>query len=222
MMKRPSLIICVALLLLSPQRSLLGGDRAGPRDARTVEATGEKTAANDQGPLTPQGVVDCSASDQPPEADDPATTSAIPRAERFIAQDHFRETASSTRGAVQITWVGAMFRERFLNKIEEGVGRAVLRRFVLRRSSRSADIVADLSIYHETKLADLWCLLSRQPGGGAGRLLINAVPNVFYIRDTEGVLAAVDAVWGGAGWEIGASSVDGSHLWPAGSQVIVR
>lgn len=215
-----SLIVGVALLLSSVHSSS-GSDEAAPDDARTVAATREKTAANDQGLLTPQGVRDCSTPDRPLESDDPVTTSAIPRAGRFVARDHFREAISSP-AAVKITWMGAMFSQRFLNRIEENVGPAVLRSFVLRRSSQNAEIVAELNIHHETKLADVWCLLLRQPNGEPGTLLINAVPNVFYIRDNDSVLRAVDAVWGGAGWEIGASSVDGPHLWLPGTQVIAR
>jgi hypothetical protein len=221
MMKRPSLILGVALLLLSAERTWSDGGEAGPRAASTLEATAEKIAANDQDLLAPQSVVQCAAAGHPLDPDDPATTSAIPRADRFVAQDHFREDVSSS-AAVEITWLGAMFRQRFLSKIEGNVGGAILRRFVLRRSSPNAEIIAGLNIHHETQLADVWCLLLRQPNGEAGTLLTNAIPNVFYIRDADDVLRAVDAVWGGAGWEIGASPIDGSHQWPSYSQVIAR
>lgn len=181
-----------------------------------------ETAANGTDLLAPQRVVPCGASARSADADDPATTSAIPRTERFVAAEHFRE-ALSPSVAVKISWLGAMFRRRVLSKIEDdGDGGALLRRFTLRRSSQSAGIVAELNIHHETKLADVWCLLSRQPNGEPGVLLTNAIPNIFYVRDSDDALRAVDAVWAGAGWEIGASAIDGSHQWPSGSQVIAR
>lgn len=222
MMKRPSLILGVALLLLSVERAWSDGRLADPHPARAPQAPARETAVNGQDLLASRGVVQCAASRDPSDPDDPATTSAIPRADRFVARDNFKEAVTAS-AAVRIAWLGAMFRQRFLSKIEERAGGgAILRRFVLRRSSQSAEIVAELNIHHETHLADAWCLLSRQPNGEPGTLLIDAVPNAFYIRDADDVLRAVDAVWGGAGWEIGASAIDGPHRWPPDSQVIAR
>jgi hypothetical protein len=73
----------------------------------------------------------------------------------------------------------------------------------------------------ETRLADLWCLLKSQANGETG-VLVNAVPNVFYVRDYTGILGAIDVVWGGAGWEIGASPADGDRQWPSGTRVLSR
>jgi hypothetical protein len=171
--------------------------------------------------LIAKGVVRCSEADRPAEPADPATTSALPGAGRFVAQDHFRETVSS-RGSVQISWIGAIFRQRFLSKSEERDSGAFLRRFEVRKSARDTEIIAALSIHHETKLADLWCLLSAQPNGELGVLLTNGTPNVFYIRDSTSNLLAVDAVWGGSGWEIGASAIDSPSRWLPGRQVIAR
>jgi hypothetical protein len=67
-----------------------------------------------------------------------------------------------------------------------------------------------------------WCLLKLQANGEDGALQTNAFPNIFFVRDVTGVLGAVDALWAGAGWEIGASPVEGQREWPSGSRVIAR
>lgn len=222
MTRRLSFLASVVLFLAWPGQSLPGRQASDPHQSPTPETADMKTAANGNELLVPQPVVPCGASGTSPDAGDPATTSAIPRIDRFIAAEHFRE-ALSPSVVVKIAWLGAMFRQRFLNKVEDDRGGgALLRRFALRRSSQSAGIVAELTIHHETRLADVWCLLSRQPNGEPGVLLTDAIPNIFYIRDADDALRAVDAVWSGAGWEIGASAVDGSYLWPPGSLVIAR
>ena len=64
--------------------------------------------------------------------------------------------------------------------------------------------------------------LERQAHGQDGPLRTDARPNVFYVRDVQNVLWAVDVVWGGAGWEIGASPLDDRRLWDAPVNVIAR
>lgn len=188
-------------------------------DSSGEPQTNTTTAPHELQLLTRQGVVRCPGNSG--DATDPTTTSSLSRTEQFVAREHFKESPS-TQAAVRISWLGATFRQRLLNKIEDATGGAFLRTFVVRTPSRSTEILADLAIYHETKLSDLWCLLSQQPVGQAGTLLTNATPNILHVRDIDGVLTVVDAVWGGAGWEIGASPVDGAHQWPANSQVIAR
>ncbi len=199
-------ILCAALLLLLAEYAR--------SDA------GAMKSSNDFGVLMSQGVARCPAFGPSLEPTDSPATSALPQVEQFLAREHFKETASSL-AKIKISWLGATFRHRFLQKVEDGRG-AVLRTFVLRKSSRDAEIIAELNIRHETKLSDLWCLLTLQPNGETGTLLTDGVPNIFYIRDSDGVLGAVDAVWGGAGWEIGANSVEGPSQWLTGRQVISR
>jgi hypothetical protein len=201
----------VATVMMSAQHL-----RAGEPGSRHAQAPDESLEI-----LTPQGVTRCPFADDPSDVGDPATTSALPGAGSFVAQEHFNEGVAS-QARVKIAWLGAMFRRRFLSMVEANDWGATLRRFVVRRAARDAEIIAALTIHHETKLVDLWCLLSRQPNGEPGPLLTNAVPNVFYIRDTGGDLGAVDAVWGGTGWEIGASAVDTDSRWRAGRQVLAR
>ena len=74
----------------------------------------------------------------------------------------------------------------------------------------------------ETTLYDVWTLINCQSQRKIDLLLTDGTPNFFYIRDSAGVIWAVDAVWGGAGWEIGASPLQDSRPWGRGRQVILR
>jgi hypothetical protein len=121
---------------------------------------------------------------------------------------------------VKIAWLGATFKQRFVSRIEGAPARAIMQAFRAPRPARPAEIVAALGDRRETTLGELWCLLARQPNGESGLLLTTSVPNLFFIRDGGGVLWTVDALWGGAGWEIGASSIDGDRQWPAGVQAV--
>jgi hypothetical protein len=217
----PSYVISAALFLLPVNEPRADAGAISSQNIQATEVRADRAAANDLDVLMSQGEVRCPASERSLEPTDPPTTSALDGGGQFVASEHFREIASSN-AEVKISWLGATFKQRFLHKIEDDESGVLLRTFVLRKSSGDAEIVAELSIQNETKLGDLWCLLSLQPNGESGTLLTNAVPNVFYIRDVDGILGAVDAVWGGAGWEIGASSVDGSARWLAGRQVISR
>jgi hypothetical protein len=143
-------------------------------------------------------------------------TVTVPGADSFSAATHFRE------GPALITWIGDNFRERFLPKVEFNISAAVLDVFRLRRSALDPEIRSELGGYPEVSLHDIWILLLWQSRGQTGPLLTNATPNIFYVRDVSGKVWAVDAVWGGAGWEIGASSLDDPRLWRHGRQVIAR
>ena len=221
MIRLPHSIICAAVILLSVEDPSADASAMRAEGTRTVAETADRGAVNDVGVLMPQGEVRCPALERSSEPTDPATTSALLGVQQFVASKHFKETASSN-SEIKISWLGATFKQRFLPKVEDDGSGAILRAFVLRKPSRDAEIIAGLSIHDETRLGDLWCLLSRQPNGESGTLLTNAVPNVFFIRDIDGHLGAVDAVWGGAGWEIGASSVDAPRQWLAGRRVISR
>ena len=170
--------------------------------------------------LTLEAVQSCPAGEpEPPQ--DPATTSSIPAADRFSAREHFREdvTAGST---VKIAWLGATFRQRFLSKTEDAPSPVTLRAFAVGRPVRTAEIVSDLGDRRETTLGELWCLLAAQPAGESGLLITTAIPNLFFMRDDSGVLWTVDVLWGGAGWEIGASAIDRNIRWPDAVRVITR
>ncbi|MEA2793322.1 MAG: hypothetical protein QOI87_702 [Bradyrhizobium sp.] len=220
MTRLPNSILCAAVLLLSAEDPGSHASAMRPQSIRTTELTTDRIAVNDLTVLMSQGEVRCPALERSSEPTDPATTSGL-RVRQFVASEHFIQTSSSN-AEIKISWLGATFKQRFLSKVEDDEGDAILRTFVLRRPSPDAEIIAELGIHDETKLGDLWCLLSLQPNGESGTLLTNAVPNVFYIRDIDGNLGAVDAVWGGAGWEIGASSLDAPTQWLTGRRMISR
>lgn len=183
-------------------------------------------AADDTTPDRPGSVVAvdrvaCSLQPRPEEPSDPSSTSAIPHAEKFIAREHFKEDIASS-APVKISWLGATFAHRFANKVEDDIGGASLQTFVLSAASSDKEILAKLGQSHESRLADVWCALRRQPNGSNGPLEINAKPNVFYVRDSAGELGAVDVLWGGVGWEIGASPVGDKPRWPSGTRVFSR
>jgi hypothetical protein len=152
---------------------------------------------------------------------DPPTTSAVGFATKFMAREHFKENIAPFAD-VRIAWLGATFMRRFASKTEDASGETTIQAYTLLKLSRDRHIIDDLEDRHETRLVDLWCLLKMQAHGESGTLMNDGVPNVFYVRDSSGVLGAVDAVWGGAGWEIGASAADGERMWPVGARVLSR
>ena len=171
--------------------------------------------------LVPGPRATCSRHRAPAEPLDPPTTSALPHHEKFVAGRHFKENISSA-AEVRISWLGAAFMRRFAVKVEDDTVDVTLQTHALSRSSSDTQIIAELDDRHETKLTDLWCLLKLQANGQDGALQTNAAPNIFFVRDAAGVLGALDAIWAGAGWEIGASQVEEQRRWPSGSHVISR
>jgi hypothetical protein len=165
--------------------------------------------------------VNCSQHEAPLGSLDPPTTSALPHHGEFVAGKYFKENISPA-AEVRISWLGATFMRRFAVKVEDNTDDVTLQTYTLSRASTGAQIVVEFGDHHETKLADLWCLLKLQANGEDGALQTSAVPNIFFVRDATGVLGAVDALWAGAGWEIGASPVEGHRQWPSGSRVIAR
>ena len=166
--------------------------------------------------LGPARGVACSL---PPRGPD-SSTSAIQHDERFVAREHFKEDIRP--GApVRISWLGATFVRRFASKVEAARDTS-LRTFVLQSPSNDREIITELGDGHETTLADVWCLLRLQANGEPGALQTNSTPNIFFVRDGAGQLGVVDAIWGGAGWEIGASPVGDKRAWSVGTRVISR
>jgi hypothetical protein len=155
------------------------------------------------------------------EPADPSVTAAISR--KFIASQRFKENTLPT-AEVKISWLGATFMRRFAVKIEDDTNDndVALQIHALNRASSNSQIIAELHDRHETRIADVWCFLKLQAKGEDGVSQTNAVPNIFFVRDATGELGAVDTVWGGAGWEIGASPLGGQRQWPSGSRVISR
>ncbi|HEX7921686.1 MAG TPA: hypothetical protein VF583_12085 [Bradyrhizobium sp.] len=204
-MRQLSLTLSLAFFLTTPVLSVAADD----------------TKPNQPGSAAGADRVACSLQPKAEEPSDPSSTSAIPRPEKFVARDHFKENIASS-APVKISWLGATFAQRFTSKVEDETGGASLQSYVLSTASSDKDILAKLGPSHESRLADVWCRLQQQPNGNGGPLEINAKPNVFYVRDIAGELGAVDVLWGGVGWEIGASPVGDKPRWPAGTRVFSR
>ncbi len=206
MRRRLGQVLCSTLLLLT----------AG--NARLAAIENEPAAANSAA-LGPGTNVSCSRPTTPVEPADPSVTAAI--SPKFIASQRFRENTSPA-AEVRISWLGATFMRRFAVKIEDDTNDVAFQIHVLNKASSDNQLIAELHDRYETRLADVWCFLKLQANGGDGALQTNAVPNIFFVRDAAGELGAVDTIWGGAGWEIGASPVGGQRQWPSGSRVISR
>jgi len=147
----------------------------------------------------------------------PATT------EKFVAKDHCVVDTSDS-APVKISYLGNNFEEWFSGKIEEPIGETILRCQELRKNSTDDSIINKLGgeARAETTLAEMSALMERQPNGKKGTLLISGYANIFYIRDINGVLRAVDCDWFGDGWYVCAYSVDAPNGWGDGDQVFSR
>lgn len=150
----------------------------------------------------------------------PATTS------RFVAREKF-VLDTSRKAKVKISYLGDNFTEWFLSgngKTEDPITEQTLRYHNLRQSSADDSVIAELggAKNSETTLSEMFSLMKKQGKGEDGVLLSNGRANIFYIRDQNEVLRAVGVRWGGLGWGVGASSVEGRHWWGGGSQVFSR
>lgn len=208
-------LVAVALMVTSLQPDASGL----PAPARAMAQSPQGTGTRDTARLEQQAEVSCGDIQQASALTDPPTTAAVPSPRQFVAREHFRR-ATTPSTAVKITWLGAAFSEHFVSKTEPDHGSPLLRSHTVRRTSRDIEIIAELGTRHETTLGDLWCLLKRQSHGQAGMLRTDTRPNVLYIRSTAGLLFTIDALWGGAGWELGASSAEGFRT--EGALVISR
>jgi hypothetical protein len=177
----------------------------------------ENKSGGSSASLVPRARIECSLKRKPGEPLDPPSTAAIPHAESFIASEHFKEDITPT-APVKISWLGATFARRFAVKVEAADDTS-LQTHVLNNPSNSGQILGELGARAESKLADIWCLLRLQANGESGALQTSSAPNLFFVRDGAGDLGVVDALWGGAGWEIGASPVGNQRAWTSGTRV---
>ncbi len=144
------------------------------------------------------------------------STVRVSGSKRFVARDSFKK---GNADGVKIYDIYQSFKTNFLGKTkEEEVSDADLKIHKLLKSSRDPNIIVELGANHETCLTYVWNLMKNQPNGEEGTLLTNSFANIFYVRDVEGVLWAVDVGWYGFGWGVGASSVGSVDGWNAGHQ----
>ncbi len=151
------------------------------------------------------------------------TTVSIPVG-RFVARDHFK-VDTSKRAKAKVSWLSDNFQNWFLDKSEEQAGGdSTLRSHKLIAASIDAPIIAELGgeAMAETSLVEMFAMMAKQGQGENGSLLTSGYWNIFYIRDTAGVLRAVGVDWFGDGWRVRAFSVADSFECFAGSRVVSR
>jgi hypothetical protein len=145
---------------------------------------------------------------------------------KFVAREKF-VVNTSRETPVKISYVGDNFTAWFLSgvgKTEDPITATTLRYDRLRSASVDAPIITELG--GETKagttLTEIYSLMEKQPNGQKGALLNNGWWNIFYVRDSAGVLRAVRVGWGGACWGVSARSVGSPRRWRDGDQVFFR
>ena len=152
------------------------------------------------------------------------TTISLPPTPKFVAIDNFKVN-TARRAPVKISYLSDNFTTRFLageGKTEEPADAVELTVRKLLKNSLDKPITDELGDKTETTLAQFYEALRLQRGGKKGALLTDGWWNIFYIRDAEGTLWAVNAVWGGGGWSLNADSVAGPGSWFRGDQVVSR
>ncbi len=144
----------------------------------------------------------------------------------FVAKEKF--VVNTKRNAlVKISYLGDNFTAWFLNgdgKTEDPISEQTLRYHKLRQSSVDGPIIAELGgeAKAETTLSEMFSLMEKQKHGEDGVLLNNGWANIFYIKDSAGVLRAVYLDWDDVGWYVRAYSVEHSFRWFVGYQVFSR
>jgi hypothetical protein len=163
-----------------------------------------------------------SAPPPPPPLLTLAGTVTVQLAWKFFAVGHFTQK----NAWVKISYIGDNFTTWLLGKTEEraGSGEAVLRYHTLNKSSVDASIIAELGgeTQAETTLAEVFALMAKQANGEAGALLTNGYANIFYVRDVNGVLRAVDVDWDDDAWSVFALSVEDPRGWCGGGRMFSR
>lgn len=128
-------------------------------------------------------------------------TVEVSACERFVAAEHFKEHVggeSLREHESVICEFGGYFEKYFLGKIEENIPATTLTLHVhSKKAMTDAGIVKELGERAETKLAQVYELLSRQLIGGAWGSTPSPLyhesraKNAFYIRGTDGDLWVV-------------------------------
>jgi|HubBroStandDraft_4_1064222.scaffolds.fasta_scaffold341223_2 hypothetical protein len=153
---------------------------------------------------------------------EPVTMVQTSAVEAFGATAKFK---IGTQDRVKIGWLGDNFKECLLagsSRNEIDVPARNLRVHRLRRNSLDGSIIEELGgeAIVESSLAQMWAVMMKQGTGQAGDLLVSGYANIFYIRDDENTLWAVDCYWhSGSGWHVVAYSITDQSDWFADDQV---
>ena len=152
------------------------------------------------------------------------TTTTSATTEKFVAKEKFVKDSKE----VKFYGIWDNFTEWFLKdngKIEEPIDSQELRYGNLTKGSVDGPIIAELGgeAKAKTTLTEMFDLLKKQSNGDEeGDLLTNGYANIFYIKDTSGVLRAVRVSRRDDGWYVVACSVENTCDWFAGRRVFSR
>lgn len=140
--------------------------------------------------------------------------------EKFVVKQKFVKDSKE----VKFYGIWDNFTSWFLDgdgKIEEPVGEQVLSYGKLTKNSVDGLIIEELGGEEkvETTLSAIYGLLLKQPKGEEGALLTNGYANIFYVKDINGVLRAVNVLWDDYGWRVYVNSVGRTLVWLAGRRV---
>jgi hypothetical protein len=145
---------------------------------------------------------------------------------KFVAKEKF--VINTKRNApVKISYLGDNFTDWFLSgsgKTEDPESEQTLRYHKLRKASVDGPIITELGgeAKAETTLSEMFSLMEKQKNGESGTLLNNGWANIFYIRDSAGVLRAVYVHWDGGGWRVRAYALGDPFRWLVGRQTFSR
>lgn len=199
-LRRPVLAVCFGLIVLT--NTAIGRPRCPPAISEESDVTAS---------------VPCRPSDS--KLLEFLADARIPASDGFVAVRHFVEGRPARE--LQITWIGSNFHRHLLAKIESPEPDRLLYVYQLRDSANDQAILHVIGSEQAARLYEVWVLLSNQSHGETGSLRTDGIPNLFYVHDDTGRLWAVDAVWSGAGWELGASRLN-SVRRERGTRVFAR
>ena len=157
----------------------------------------------------------------PPLLEPLGTVTIAATAEHFVASEKF-VVYTSRKAKVKIAWLGSNFQEWFLGKTETPAPEVTLKYGKLTCYALDEEIRKEIGAERdETTLAEIYSLMERQANGKQGVLLTNGWANIFYVRDANGVLRAVDVRWRvyDGGWSVVARSVSYPFWWRDGYRV---
>ena len=159
------------------------------------------------------------------------TVAEFPKTAEFKAIDHLQITPDNERVTAELVigYISPNVEDNFLadgGKVETSIFDSKLRPYRLRKDSVDGPIIADLGGVEaaETTVAEMIALMKAQGRGQQGILLTNGYANIFYIKDTKGVLWAVCCDWHSDGrcWLVSAGPIAGPGTWSAGFRVFSR
>ncbi|MFA5061760.1 MAG: hypothetical protein WC526_01275 [Patescibacteria group bacterium] len=143
---------------------------------------------------------------------------------RFVASEHLVKNTEKN-APVKISYIFDKVTVWFQGKIEERVeGEMALCCHTLNSDSDDNLIINQLGgeTKAETALAEVFACLEKQPNGEDGALLTNGHANIFYVRNTEGVLCVIQVIWRGDGWTFYTRSVGSLDTCTEGRRVFSR